>query len=146
MNPGEKNLPRPARGVVAVVVRQEKLLVIERSQLVRAPGMFCFPGGAIEAGESEAAAVARELLEELSLESTPVRLLYSSVTPWGVALSWWLAAIDDAMIPLPNPAEVASFHWLAVAEFRRLPKLLASNVEFLDAWERGEFAIDGLPP
>ena len=138
-------LPRPLRGVVAVVVRHGKLLVIERSQLVRAPGMFCFPGGAIEEGESEAAAVARELQEELSLRGAPVRLLWTSVTPWGVALSWWLAAVDDEAALLPHAAEVASFHWLSVADFRRLEKLLASNLEFLDAWERGEFEIDGLP-
>ena len=144
MNPCE-NLPRPVRGVVAVIVREGKLLVIERSQTVRAPGMFCFPGGAIEEGESEEAAVTRELLEELSLVARPDRPLYSSVTPWGVALSWWLAKID-AQIPLPNPAEVASFHWLTVAEFRSLEKMLASNLEFLDAWERREFEIDGLEP
>jgi 8-oxo-dGTP diphosphatase len=140
-----EHLPRPVRGVVAVIVREGKLLVIERSQLVRAPGMFCFPGGAIEEGECGEAAVARELLEELSLMARPVRLLYSSVTPWGVALSWWLAAIDVRSEPQPNPAEVASFDWLTVAEFRRLEKLLPSNLEFLDAWERGEFVIDGLP-
>jgi 8-oxo-dGTP diphosphatase len=139
-----EHLARPVRGVVAVVVRQQKLLVIERSQLVRAPGMFCFPGGAIEEGESEPAAVARELLEELSLVAMPVRLLFSSVTPWGVSLSWWLAQTDEQLVPLPNPAEVASFDWRSVAEFRQLDKLLASNLEFLDAWQRGEFAIDGL--
>ena len=74
----------------------------------------------------------------------PVRRLFSSVTPWGVSLSWWLAEIDEQLVPLPNPAEVASFDWLSVAEFRQLDKLLASNLEFLDAWQRGAFEIDGL--
>ncbi len=143
MNPDD-NLPRPVRGVVAVVVREQKLLVIERSQLVRAPGMFCFPGGASEEGESEPAALARELIEELALAAAPVRRLWNSVTPWGVALSWWLATIGEGTNPEPNAAEVASCHWLSVAEFRRLEKLLASNLEFLDAWERGEFEIDGV--
>jgi (d)CTP diphosphatase len=124
---------RPARGVVAVVPRAGKLLVIERSQLVRAPGMFCFPGGGIEAGETEADAVVRELLEELALPATAVRQLWTSVTPWKVALSWWLAHIDPDVVPVPLAAEVASFH------------LLASNLEFLAAWERSEFQIDGLP-
>ena len=57
----------------------------------------------------------------------------------------WVSAVDDEAALLPHAAEVASFHWLSVAEFRRLEKLLASNLEFLDAWERGEFEIDGLP-
>jgi 8-oxo-dGTP pyrophosphatase MutT (NUDIX family) len=77
----------PRRGVVAVVLRGERFLVIRRSQHVRAPGMHCFPGGAIEASEDEPAAVRRELLEELALESRPVQLLWRSTTPWNVALA-----------------------------------------------------------
>ncbi|HZL91889.1 MAG TPA: NUDIX domain-containing protein [Pirellulaceae bacterium] len=134
----------PARGVVAVVPRAGKLLVIERSQFVRAPGMFCFPGGAIEQGESEADAVVRELLEELALPARAVRKLWTSVTPWNVSLCWWLANVQPAAVPQPDPAEVASFQWLTVAEIRGFSNLLASNLEFLAAWERGEFAIDGL--
>ena len=135
---------RPARGVVAIVTSHSKLLVIERSQLVRAPGMLCFPGGAIEQGETESEAVERELLEELTLPARAVRELWTSVTPWNVALSWWLAAVEPAAVPQPDPAEVASYQWLTVTEIRRRSNLLASNLEFLSAWERGEFAIDGL--
>src|SRR5438552_8482525 len=126
------------RGVVAVVVRDERLLVIRRSQHVRAPGMHCFPGGAIEPGETEAEAVRREMLEELALVAQPQRLLWRSTTPWNVELAWWLVEIDAAADPQPNPLEVESFHWLTEAEIRCLPQLLASNVEFLDVWQLGE--------
>src|SRR5262245_10114107 len=88
------------RGLVAVVIRNERFLVIRRSQHVRAPGMFCFPGGAIEPGEGEAAAVSRELHEELGLSSLPQRLLWRSTTPWNVALAWWLAEIDAGAVPV----------------------------------------------
>jgi 8-oxo-dGTP diphosphatase len=124
-------------GVVAVVTRGDRFLVIRRSQYVRAPGMHCFPGGAIEAGESEPEAVRRELLEELSLAAEPERLLWRSVTPWGVALAWWLTSIDPAAEPEPNPLEVESFAWLRAEEIRCLTELLASNLEFLAAWESG---------
>jgi len=50
--------------VVAVILRGERFLVICRSQQVRAPGMYCFPGGGIEPGETEEQALRRELLEE----------------------------------------------------------------------------------
>jgi 8-oxo-dGTP diphosphatase len=124
-------------GVVAVVLRGEQFLVIRRSQHVRAPGMHCFPGGAIEPGETESEAVRRELQEELALDAQPQRLLWRSITPWGVALAWWLATIDDEAVPRPNPLEVESFQWQTAAEIRCLPKLLASNLEFLAAWEGG---------
>ena len=127
------------RGVVAVVVRGERLLVIRRSQHVRAPGMHCFPGGAIEHGESEAEAVRREMLEELALSAEPQRLLWRSTAPWNVELAWWLVEIDAAANPQPNPHEVETCHWLTPAEIRCLPQLLASNLEFLDVWEIGEF-------
>ena len=125
------------RGVVVVVTRDERFLVIRRSQNVRAPGTHCFPGGHIEPGESEAEAARRELLEELAVEATPLRLLWRSVTPWNVELAWWSAEIAKSAGLVPNPLEVETFHWLTAAEIRRLPDLLASNREFLDAWESG---------
>jgi 8-oxo-dGTP diphosphatase len=136
------DLPR-RRGVVAVVRRADKFLVIRRSQHVRAPGMHCFPGGAIEPGESEGEAVCREMSEELSLVATAKKLLWRSVTAWNVELAWWLVEIDVAAEPIANPAEVESFFWLSAAEIRGLAELLASNVEFLDAWETGCLSGEG---
>ena len=129
--------PAPRRGVVVVVMREERFLVIRRSEHVRAPGTHCFPGGHIEPGESEADAARRELLEELAAHATPLRLLWRSVTPWNVELAWWLAEIAPSADLVPNPLEVAAFHWLPADEIRHLPDLLASNREFLDAWESG---------
>jgi 8-oxo-dGTP diphosphatase len=133
------DLPR-RRGVVAVVMRGERFLVIRRSQHVRAPGMHCFPGGAIEPGESEPEAVRREMLEELAVEATAQRLLWRSVTPWNVELAWWVAQIDKDVQPVANPLEVEAFFWLTATDIRSLPNLLASNAEFLDAWESGRLA------
>lgn len=124
-------------GVVAVVIRGERFLVIRRSRHVRAPLMHCFPGGAIEAGEDEPAAVRRELREELAVEAWPQRLIWRSVTPWNVALAWWLTEIEAAAEPVSNPLEVESFAWLKAEEILRLPDLLASNSEFLAAWQSG---------
>jgi 8-oxo-dGTP diphosphatase len=130
-------LPIRKHGVVAVILRGERFLVIRRSQKVRAPGMYCFPGGGIEPGETEEVALRRELLEELSVAASPMRRLTESVTPWQVHLAWWLAEIDVEAELIPHPDEVESFHWLTADEIRALPNLLASNAEFLDAWARG---------
>jgi 8-oxo-dGTP pyrophosphatase MutT (NUDIX family) len=97
--------------------------------------MHCFPGGAIEPGETEQAAIIREMQEELALAARPARRLWESVTPWQVRLAWWLAEIGPSAEPVANPAEVAAIHWLTPAEIRKLPNLLASNLEFLAHWE-----------
>ncbi len=125
------------RGVVAVIPQGAKWLVIRRSQFVRAPGTFCFPGGGIEVGESEEEALRREIREELACDVRPTARLWQSITPWRVALSWWRAELDPGAVLRPDPHEVASVHWLTPKEIRQLPDLLASNHQFLDAWEQG---------
>jgi 8-oxo-dGTP pyrophosphatase MutT (NUDIX family) len=130
------------RGVVAVIVREGRFLVIRRSALVRAPGMLCFPGGAIEEGESEPAALCRELQEELSLTVRPKRRLWRSVTPWQVELAWWLAEVDDPQPPRPNPQEVAEVFWLTAAEILQAQDVLPSNVQFLAAWQAGQIELE----
>lgn len=137
--------PPPARrGVVAVIARQGRLLVIQRSQFVEAPGAYCFPGGALETGEDEAAALVRELDEELNITARPLRRLWHSTTDWNVALSWWHTVIDEHLTPIPNDEEVADFRWLTIAELRTLPGLLSSNHRFLDVIESGEVIVEGL--
>jgi 8-oxo-dGTP pyrophosphatase MutT (NUDIX family) len=129
----EKLSTGPRRGVVAVIPRGDALLVIQRSYEVRAPGAYCFPGGGVEPGESEPAALVRELREELALVVSPLERLWNMRTAWGVDLAWWLADAA-AQQPCPNPAEVAQVLWLPPDEIRRLPNLLSSNHAFLDFW------------
>ncbi|MEX0818402.1 MAG: NUDIX domain-containing protein [Pirellulaceae bacterium] len=129
------------RGVVAVVPRHDRLLVIRRSQTVVAPGAYCFPGGGIYEGEAEATAIVREMQEELNVEATPLHCLWRSVTPWNVELAWWLAELPADCVLIPNAAEVQEVLWLTPDEIRSLAGLLASNHHFLDAWQRNEFTL-----
>lgn len=132
------------RGAVGVIVRAGRVLVIRRAAGVAAPGAYCFPGGAIEAGESEAAALVRELEEELSVTVRPVGRLWESTTAWGVWLAWWQAELCVDHEPVPNPSEVASYDWHTLEEMTALPELLESNREFLAAVARGEIRVAGL--
>ena len=131
------------RGAVAVIVRDEKMLIIRRSSTVTAPLAYCFPGGGIEAGESEREALVRELNEELSVRVTPLGRLWESVTPWGVHLAWWGAHLPATEEIVANPTEVESFQWLTVAQMGQLDGLLQSNHDFLAALAGGEFSIGG---
>ena len=126
------------RGVVAVIRREERFLVIRRSMHVVAPGLICFPGGGIEAGETESQALIREMREELALEIEPVLRIWSSVTPSGTPLGWWSATIPPHIHPIPNPAEVAEAMWMDADQLRRSADRLPSLPQFLDALERGE--------
>lgn len=137
------NASIPVRhGVVGIVVRGGRLLVIRRSDLVEAPGAYCFPGGAIEKGESESAALEREFAEELAVAIRPVRRLWQSRTDWNVELRWWLADVNEESTFTPDSREVASVHWLTIDQMRQLPGLLSSNLMFLDALQRGEFSLE----
>jgi 8-oxo-dGTP pyrophosphatase MutT (NUDIX family) len=127
--------------VVAVVLRQSRLLVVRRSQHVEAPGAYCFPGGGIEAGESEFDALRREISEELGACVLPVRCLWRSRTSWNVELAWWLAELAETESLVPNPSEIESVHWLPIDEMLALDGLLESNREFLAALHRHEFRL-----
>ena len=145
MNPSpdrqDSALPVHRRGVVAVVVSEDRLLVIQRSAEVVAPGAYCFPGGGIEAGETQPQALVREIREELLADVVPLRRIWRSVTPWQVELFWWLARLPADAVLTANPAEVAGFGWYTPEALRQLPGLLASNVAFLDALAAGEISL-----
>ncbi len=126
------------------MARAERLLVIRRSRLVAAPRMICFPGGGVEAGESDSQAVCREFREELSAEITSVRQIWSNQTASGILLSWWEAHLRPDQALRPNPAEVEEVFWASVAELIRLPDLLPTNQEFLRVLNAGQFQLSGL--
>ncbi len=129
------------RGVVAVVVREERFLVIRRSATVAAPRKFCFPGGGIDGRESEEEALVREFQEELNGVIRPVRRLWQSTTQWQVDLAWWLGEVDESVPLVANAEEVESIHWLNGVQMLELPELLESNREFLGEIAQGTIKL-----
>lgn len=140
MNEAKPNTHRK-RGVVGVIFRHERLLIIRRSLTVAAPGKLCLPGGGIELGESETEALVREMQEELTIDVEPIRLCWRSVTGWGTELAWWLANLEPDITPIANPDEVAEVHWMNREEIREAHHMLPSLPKFLDAWERGDIDL-----
>jgi len=65
---------RPIVAVLAVVVRGEAALIVQRAQQPNA-GRWGFPGGALELGETVAAGAMRELLEETGIVAEPAGIL-----------------------------------------------------------------------
>ena len=134
--------PSSRQGAVAVVVRDGRFLVIRRSAAVVAPGAYCFPGGGIQAGETEEQALVREFREELGAAIVPVRRVWRSTTRWQVELAWWLGELAVEGELEINPAEVDSVHWLAPDEMLALAELLESNRAFLKALSEGEIVLE----
>ncbi len=148
MSTSEKNRPpRDSKtqgvrhGVVGVCFESDRYLVIRRSQLVRAPGLLCFPGGHIEANESFEQAIVREMMEELALPIVVNRHLWSSITRWGTKLEWMQIQRNPSDCPVANPAEVAEVHWLTESELLGGLDVLGSMPDFFDAMYSGVFSI-----
>jgi len=55
--------------VAAIIERDGKILLAQRPQGGDQPGLWEFPGGKVEIGESQPSALARELREELGIEA-----------------------------------------------------------------------------
>jgi len=135
-----QSLQEPERhGVIAVTMRDDKLLVIRRSRFVIAPGKLCFPGGGIERChqrnnqlETPEQALVREFREELGETITPVQQIWESTTEWGIHLYWWVVRLGQSFTLTPNPQEVESVEWLTLDEMRTHPDVLSSNLPFLD--------------
>lgn len=138
----DDSIPIRKCGVVAVIGREGKLLLIRRSDNVAAPGKYCFPGGAIEAGETQEMALVRELQEELGVEVEPVQPLWESLTPWGVHLIWWKARLSPEAAITPNPKEVAEVLWMKPRDAFAASDLLESNRQFMEKVLSGEISLD----
>ena len=53
--------------VGAAIIKDNKVLAMQRSEQMTLPGMWEFPGGKIEANETEEQALIREIKEELNI-------------------------------------------------------------------------------
>ncbi|MEK6675298.1 MAG: NUDIX domain-containing protein [Planctomycetota bacterium] len=121
----------PKRGVIGVLINQDRLLVVRRAESVSKGGWWCFPGGHLEAGENARVAVRRELQEELGILISPVRRLGSlRVQDSGHVLAVWEVAHDCGEIA-PSPLEISEFRWLTPSAIRRIPQGLPSNEQVL---------------
>lgn len=131
-------------GVVTVVRRGARFLLIRRAAGIIAGGAWCFVGGGIEAGESQAEAARREFMEEVGGRVVPQRKLWEWVRPDGkLKLHWWLCGLADDELTA-NPAEVAELGWFTLDEIRALPELLASNVTFIEQFGENLLSEDGV--
>lgn len=99
---------------------RNKILCAQRSQTMLLPGMWEFPGGKIEKGESPEQCLVREIKEELGC-LIEVREQIADVThpypDFTIRLMTYRAAIVEGT---PRPKEHAQLIWLPLAEIAAL--------------------------
>ncbi len=128
---------RRIRVVAAVVRRAELLLVTRRPDRPGARGQWEFPGGKVEPGEDEPAALRRELVEELGCDAAvgPLLLRHAHVYPeLEVELAFYRCTLEPGVEPRPlgvseiawaSPGTLESYDFLeadraVLAELERL--------------------------
>ena len=100
--------------MAAVVRRGETLLVTRRPDRPGHPGQWEFPGGKVEAGESEPDALRREIAEELgcAIEVGPLLLRHQHRYPdLEVELAFYAGRLEASADP--RPLGVAEIAWAA---------------------------------
>jgi 8-oxo-dGTP diphosphatase len=124
--PREDPLTQPTIAVVAAVIAREgRFLLTQRGPEGRLAGYWEFPGGKIEPGESPAAALRRELREELGVTievGERVGQLVHDYPARRVELEFLAAELVDGE---PRPLEVADLGWFRPEEMADLPLLPA---------------------
>ena len=116
--------------VIAAVMRREgKFLVCRRPPEKRHGGLWEFPGGKLEPGESFLSAAQRELREELNLIVTEIGdIRFESIDPGSNFVINFVDVVADGE---PNPLEHSSVDWFAAEELLALP-LAPSDRQFAE--------------
>lgn len=108
----------PVRVVASVIEIDGKLLLCERPADKRHGGLWEFPGGKIEQGESDFAAVERELAEELGVRVLEVGAVELAVRdPGSEFVIEFLPVVIEGE---PQALEHAALAWVGEEEPRRI--------------------------
>jgi NAD+ diphosphatase len=102
---------RPIVGVGAVVIDGDRVLLVRRAN-EPLKGEWSIPGGAVEAGETLQAAVAREVLEETGVHVSSARYVASQPWPFPASLMLGFHAAGDGGEPHASDGELEEVHWL----------------------------------
>jgi 8-oxo-dGTP diphosphatase len=120
--------------VAAIIERDGRFLIGKRSAHKRsAPGYWCPISGRIEAGESHAEAVVREVYEETGLRVEAIEKVAECDThDQSSVIHWWrVRPLSDAAARLAND-EHSELAWVTPDEMRRLEPVFLEDVAILE--------------
>jgi 8-oxo-dGTP diphosphatase len=114
--------PPLIRLVAAVIERDGRYLITQRRPTAVLPGLWEFPGGRVEEGETDEQALRRELRERLGTEVVVKAQMAHRVHHYhgySVDLNLYQAAIVEGQEP--QPMRVAEVRWVPSNEFEKYP-------------------------
>ncbi|MBJ8343666.1 (deoxy)nucleoside triphosphate pyrophosphohydrolase [Antrihabitans sp. YC2-6] len=110
--------PEPIEVVAAAIVAGGRLLLAQRTRPPEFAGLWELPGGKVEADETPAAAVARELREELGIEAVAGERIGVDVDlPNGFVLRAYRTTVRSG---IPQPLDHAAVCWVTAAQLREI--------------------------
>jgi len=130
--------------VAALITRDSKLLVCQRKREDSQGLKWEFPGGKVEAGESPAEALARELREELGVAATiggevyRTRHQYKEIQDELFLIFYWARVSDSAL--LQNLA-FERIEWAGPAALPNY-EFLAADKQLIDLLVSGSIRVD----
>ena len=113
------------RVACAIIQKGDKILVTQRSETMKMPLKWEFPGGKLEIGESEEECIIREIKEELNIEIELVKKLKTSIHSY--------PEFEIELIPFLAIFKQGSINLKEHKQFMLLEKHELSSLDWADA-------------
>ena len=122
---------KPVKVAAGLVFKDEKLLITKRLKNIHLGGMWEFPGGKLELGESYEICLKREMFEELgvkvnvSYEFEEVLHRYSEMT---VLIKFFICSLSSGT---PKAIQCSEFQWINRRDLTRY-NFPAADIKMID--------------
>jgi 8-oxo-dGTP diphosphatase len=128
------------RVVAAVIARDDRYLITQRRPSAVLPGLWEFPGGKVEEGETDLQALKREVRERVGVEiegGACIGRRTHDYDGYSVDLALYQATIHGP--DEPKPVRVADCRWVTSGEFEkyRFPAADQATMDLLLGFKRG---------